>query len=71
MFIIDILLIFVALNDFCRSTWASNDGNFAKRHSELDLSAGDEGNGFIFERGITADFQAKKNLSIIAFGSCR
>ena len=38
---------------------------------KLKTSVEDVRGRFIFEPGETADFQVKKNLSVIAFGSCR
>ena len=30
-----------------------------------------DGHNFIYETGASADFQANRNVSVIAFGSCR
>ena len=39
--------------------------------SKITTSGVVDGENFSFKPGVTADFEAKKDLSVIAFGSCR
>ena len=39
--------------------------------SKITTSGVGDSDNFIFNPGVTADFEAKKDLSVIAFGSCR